>query len=126
MGGALRKDQLPAFRPQPIYGPMRRLTFLLAAFALLFAPLAMIGGGAATAHAPAASSAMDHCAGMDGSSSDQPAMGIDCLIACAAIPALPPRIEGRMVAPAPVAVPAPIVAGTGLDPEAETPPPRVS
>lgn len=126
MGGALRKGQLPAFRRQPIYRPMRRLTFLLAAFALLMAPLAMIGGGAAMAHAPAASSAMDHCAGMDGSSPDQPAAGIDCLIACAAIPALSPRIEGRVVAPAPLPISPPAVAGSGLDPEAETPPPRIS
>ena len=112
---------------------MKRLFQLLLAFAMLLAPLTMVGGGAAMAmpHGAAPEMAMDHCAGMDAPSKDQPskdqpAADVDCLMTCAAVPPLVARLEAQLIAPAPLPPFVPAAAPRGLDPEAETPPPRFS
>lgn len=107
---------------------MKRLVFLLAALAVLLAPLTMIGGGAAMAmsHGMAAEAGMDHCAGMDEPSKDQPRGDIECMMACAAIAPLASRFEARLMAPAPLPRVLAATEARGLDPEAETPPPRSS
>jgi hypothetical protein len=107
---------------------MKRLFQLLLAFAMLLAPLTMVGGGAAMAmpHGPTPEMAMDHCAGMDAPSKDQPTADIDCMMTCAAVPPLVPRLEAQLIAPATLPHFAPAAAPRGLDPEAETPPPRFS
>lgn len=107
---------------------MKRLFRLLLVFAMLLAPLTMVGGGGAMAmnHDTGASMAMDHCAGMDQPSPDRPDVNIDCMMTCAAVPPLVPSVEAQAMAPAPIPHSAPATARHGLDPEAETPPPRVS
>lgn len=114
-----------------------RLTSLLAALALLFAPIVMIGGAgtamAASHHSGSAAMAdpmAAHCAEMEGDgdhkSPDKSRADISCMVSCAMIPALPPRLavavpQARVLP----ALPASTSAGS-LDPEAETPPPRFS
>lgn len=102
-------------------GLLKWLTLL----ALLFAPLAMIGGSPAAAHARPA--VAGHCAEAEKPVEAPPSAPADCMIACAGC--LPtqggtlsglPRLE-------PAAQPAPIAFRIrGLHPEAATPPPRTS
>ena len=75
----------------------------------------------------AAMATMVHCKDMDGKSKDEPCRSADCLVACAAIPAIPAvggalephaLVHGLLQQPALVSVP------HGLVPEAATPPPR--
>lgn len=70
---------------------------------------------------------MAHCKDMDGKSKDEPCRPGDCLVACAAVSAIPPvggalephaLVHGLLPQPALVSVP------HGLVPEAATPPPR--
>lgn len=105
---------------------LARLSALLAAIALFFAPLAM-QSGAAMAMQPAAHSgmAMEHC-DEDSPADTAPMSKADCAAACAAIPALHARIDSPQAAPRLIAVPLPAVRFTGLAAEAETPPPRTS
>ena len=106
---------------------MRRLFPLLLALAMLLAPLTMLGGGAATAMPHDTMASMDHCAGMDEPSQDRPGADIDCMMVCAAVPPpLAPRLDSHTVAPAALPHFAVATAPHGLDPEAETPPPRFS
>lgn len=101
------------------------LTRWLILVALLFAPLAMIGGSPAAAHARPA--AAGHCAEDGAPAEAPPAAPADCMIACAgclptqggALAALP-RLEAA-ARPAPLAY-----CLRGLHPEAATPPPRFS
>jgi hypothetical protein len=110
-------------------GLLRILTLL----ALLLAPLTMIGGHAAmaapapaTAHQMDMATAPDHCAGMNPGSKARPGSGIDCTIACAALPAIGAPFPVPLLFPA-LAEPAPrIAARVGIVPEAATPPPRFS
>lgn len=102
-------------------GLFRWLTLL----ALLVAPLAMIGGGAATAHVQTV--AAGHCAEAEKPAEAPTPAPADCMIACAGcLPAQAgalsagPRLEAA-ARPAPLAYRLP-----GLHPEAATPPPRSS
>ena len=113
-----------------------RLWRILTIFALLLAPLSMVGGHAGMAMpAPAATSVMDHgqagspaghCADMDQDQSGQTSPSIDCMIACSAVPAAEfvvashPAVHGVMQTGA--------LAGLhpGLHPESDPPPPRLS
>lgn len=114
---------------------LRFLTLLALLLALLLAPLTMIGGHvamAAPAPAPAATHHMDmamapdHCAGMNPESKARPGAGIDCTIACAALPAIGDTFPIPLAFPA-VAEPAQRSADrNGIVPEAATPPPRFS
>ncbi|HVQ07522.1 MAG TPA: hypothetical protein VMS43_03720 [Allosphingosinicella sp.] len=108
---------------------MIRILRLLLLAALMLAPAGRIGMAEAAA-APAAASG--HCADMPrheparAPASDE-RMAVDCMIACAALGALP----APFVAPASVAAnPPPIAASfpdpTGISPEAEPRPPRSS
>lgn len=105
----------------------------LTILALLFAPLAMMGGHAAMAAPVAAGMDMgdmqadssDHCAGMEGKDDGQPA-SIDCMIACSAIPSLgselgvQPAMDGMAQA---IALHDHL---RGLHPASDPPPPRFS
>lgn len=116
---------------------LSRLLSFLAAFAMLVAPLGMVCDSAAIAAPPAqqdmaahAAMATDHCADANAAphkgSSDAPSPKLHCMMACAA---LPPAI-GAVAAEPMLAAARPDFAfpafGIGLDPEAETPPPRFS
>src|SRR3546814_20706664 len=95
---------------------------------MLLAPLTMVGGGAAMAmpHDMATEAGMDHCAGMDEPSKDQPRGDIECMMACEAIPPLASRFEARLKASAPL--PRAFVATEARrpHPDAAPPPPPTS
>lgn len=115
---------------------LNRFFSFLAAFAMLVAPLGMVCDSPAMAAAPAhqemaahAAMASDHCADANtapyNSSKDSSSPNLHCMMACAALPPLAGAVaaEPKLAAARPdFAVPA---FGIGLDPEAETPPPRL-
>lgn len=104
----------------------RVLSQLLLILALLFSPSAMIGGVAA-AHgaAPAAAALPSHCAEQPGEGSRKhSAEGIDCAIACAALPASLPAANLAQLMPERASRAAEPVVLVGLAPESDTPPPR--
>lgn len=106
---------------------VRRFLHYLAIAALLLMPLGMTGGKAmAIVHSAPAAAAMDHCGGAN-KSSHHSAPDVDCMAACAAIPAAG---NGDIAAPIPFPAaiePSPVVSlGKGLGPEAAIPPPRFS
>lgn len=116
---------------------LNRLLSFLAALAMLMAPLGMICDSPAMAAMPAGqpmaghdAMAANHCAEADAaapkSSKDAPSPNLHCMMACAALPPVAGAVaaEAVLVAARPD-FPAPPF-GTGLDPEAETPPPRFS
>ena len=94
------------------------------------APSGQIAGHQMAGHqmaGDAAMATMSHCKDMDGKSKDEPCRSADCLVTCAAIPAiaavggaLEPHalVHGLLQQPALASVP------HGLVPEAATPPPR--
>jgi hypothetical protein len=98
-----------------------RLLQCLTCLALLLAPLSMIGAAPAMARSvPAAG----HCADMERPSKTPPSAPIDCMIACAGLPAQGCTIAVRPAVPA-IAEPQPLASRLhGLHPEAATPPPR--
>lgn len=102
-------------------GLFRWLTLL----ALLFAPLAMIGGGPAMAHDQVV--AAGQCADSDKPAEAPASAPVDCMIACAGCLSNPGgRVEARLPLEA-AEEPAPVAFGLhGLHPEAATPPPRSS
>jgi hypothetical protein len=130
--GPRRRSASVASRTRRAYhGPMlaRRLFQSLMMAALLLMPFGMIGG-MATAHAlPVATTVatMDHCGGADKAPQHHSSSNIDCMAACAAIPATG---DGDIAAPIPfpaVVDPSPDASlGKGLGPEAAIPPPRIS
>lgn len=107
---------------------MQRLLSLFLALALLIVPTGMISGAAAahadTPHATMASSDCHDSAPAPEKRSKGAGMSAECALACAALPAVPARLE----APAALApVVHPIVALHGLadaGPESLDPPPR--
>ncbi|WP_129791345.1 hypothetical protein [Sphingosinicella sp. CPCC 101087] len=106
----------------------RYLLSIIALFALLVAPIGMIGGTAMAMphHQPQAAAV--HCAGAPAPDhrGDEDRTAIDCMIACAGVPAIPPSAPSA-VAPAAVSPDeAPLRSLHGLQPEAATPPPRFS
>ena len=113
-------------------GMLRILSSLLIAFALLLTPFTMIGGSSAEAHAamPQGASAASHCMdeGKAAPASDKhgPGMKAGCAIACAAMPAAGP-VPGEQLPPqaiSPVSLSQQSLAG--IQPEGETPPPRIT
>jgi hypothetical protein len=108
----------------------RLLSTFLAAIVLLFAPLAMAGGGGmAMANTSAAemTAAGGHCADTEMPASDTKAdMKSGCATTCAAFPAVQPAMAGRADSPKVKNVMAgqPVLAG--VFPEGETPPPRMT
>jgi hypothetical protein len=110
-----------------------RLVRILTILAMLVAPLGMMGGHAAMAMPVSAQPAMDHmaamspggsCADMDKQPEDQSGPGIDCMIACSAVPSAEGGIAGHPLAAADVQPPPPSEAASGLHPESDPPPPR--
>lgn len=112
---------------------LRACLRLLLLAALLLAPLGRIG--VAQAMAAPGGMTMAHCADMPAPASghhrqapnrDEGKMAVDCMIACAAMATAP----APFVAPAPAAVALPIPSLssslTGIQPEADPPPPRFS
>ena len=106
---------------------LRFLSTLFTALALLASPLAMVGGGVAMAHVRPMETMVSsgHCSESKLPSSDHKSdIQINCLTACAGIPAVEPVV---MEAVPPVRAAA-VAAGhrtlTGVRPEGETPPPR--
>ena len=110
---------------------MRLLRFLTL-IALLVAPVGMMSGHAAMAmsratidgHHMAATTAPDHCAGMDQPSKKSSDGSIDCTISCSALPTADPQIAAHPLAAA--SVPHVLLSESvhGLQPEADPPPPR--
>ena len=112
-----------------------RLLRLCMMFAMLFAPLGMIGDHAAMATRTAAVAGTDHgammratndCPGDEAPSRDLPASSVDCTIACSVLPGAETGIAARPK-PAVMAPAAPPATGlAGLHPESDPPPPRFS
>gem|GEM_PF-3111321 len=107
---------------------LRRLLPLLIVIALAIAPFGRMGMAEARAMPKDMSSAMAfHCAGQPMPEGDKGGrVGIDCMIACAAMaPAATPPLS-----PPPPTAAVPIAARTlaldGIHPEADPPPPRFS
>ena len=107
-------------------GWMRRIVLsLLAAIALLAVPFGMIGG-MATAHVAGSSvSATADCHQPAPGKSEAPkgpGMSAECALACAALPAAPPRVEApsRLALVVHQSVPLPRFAGAA--PESDDPP----
>jgi hypothetical protein len=74
-----------------------------------------------------ATATMAHCKDMDGESKDEPCRSADCLVACAAVPAIPAvggGLEPHALVHRLVEQPALVSVPRGLVPEAATPPPR--
>ena len=120
---------------------LTRLIRFLTIFAVMFAPLGMIGAApamAGTGHQMmghtmpahemnASMAAMAHCKDMDKKSEGQPCGSGDCVKACAAVPAIPAmggQLEPHALAHGPQLLPALVSVPHGLVPEAATPPPR--
>ena len=108
---------------------LRRLLPLLALIALLVAPFGRMAAAEASAmpHHGAAAPAASHCPDMpapDGGDGSQ--SSIDCMIACAAVTAA----DAPALAPAPpsraVTAIRRVVRFSGLNPQADPPPPRLS
>lgn len=115
---------LPIFRRVSI----TRLLSILAILALIAAPVAMLGGGTAMAASQTQSvGATDHCSGVhEDNDRRQPAASHDCVMTCSAIaPAAEPIAKKTAALPA-VHHPLPFAAFEGVEPQAETPPPRFS
>ena len=114
---------------------LRACLRLLLFAALLLAPLGRIGVAQAMAAPSAAGMNMAHCAGMPAPAAgheqkapgpDGERMAVDCMIACAAMTPAPASFEmpAPMVGALPIATLLPSL--TGIWPEADPPPPRVS
>ena len=106
-----------------------RLTRFLTLLALLLAPLGMVRAHAAMAIPADASASAHHggadpCGGMDRPAGQQPSSGIDCGIACSAMPSGDSEIAAHPMVAA--AVPTALLAADlhGLHPESDPPPPR--
>jgi hypothetical protein len=106
----------------------RFLLSIAALFALIVAPIGMVGGAAVAMghHQPQA--AAGHCAGSPASDhrGDSDRTAIDCMIACAGLPAIPPSTLAAMAPAAADPEQVPPAFLHGLRPEAATPPPRIS
>ena len=117
-----------SYNPRTMF---RLLSSFLMVLALLVAPLSMLGGGQAMAHAaPTDTGAMaSHCSdnGTHQSAPDKqsPAMSVSCAIACATMVGDAPRMADA----APVVLQRPVSSASapllGITPEGESPPPRI-
>lgn len=117
--------------------PLKHLFRLLTLFALLIAPLNMLGDKAeAMAATPKAEAmASGHCAGMSELHEKSPDKQfpsrsvecmLDCMMLCSGMPTMSPRLA-EPVAPPPMAMPAFVpTLDQGLSPQAEPRPPQFS
>lgn len=104
---------------------LRFLFSLLALLALLAAPLGMRGGAAmAMPHDSAA--AAGHCDGMTPNQESGDTASVNCVMACAALPAVAPDSPAEVALAADTPAAALLVSLHGMRPEAATPPPRKS
>ena len=124
-----------AFPLYPGAMTLRACVRLLLLAALMLAPLGRLGVAQAMAATPAAGMAIAHCADMPAPASghhqkmpapDGERAMVNCMAACAAM-APPPAL---VVAPPPPAAALPVLSFlaslSGIQPEADPPPPRIS
>lgn len=106
---------------------VRLLSSLLIAIAMLFSPLVMTSGaGMAMPHAAAAATTTDHCAGEESPVGDDKApVKASCASACAAFPAMAPVASEHPLARDEDAEDRGSQLLAGVQPEGETPPPRI-
>jgi hypothetical protein len=100
-----------------------RLLRLLILVAMALTPLRMTG--VAPAMARPATAAMHHCVDPPAPADHRPASQIDCMIACAALPATD-LVLAAVALPAVLQRPSPIAFAPGIAPGADPPPPRIS
>jgi hypothetical protein len=104
---------------------MLRILYSLTALALVFSPLGM-SLGMAKAHAPEAVMADGHCGDSPAPADEGSKAMLDCMGICSAISTADNISVARNALPA-AAIDAPTLAAlSGLNPESEPPPPRVS
>ncbi len=103
-----------------------RILSMLLFLALLLAPLRMVRGEATAMphHGPAM--AMEHCAPDADPDEGQPLSKANCMMACAALPAVPALLAERLALTGGADRPLPVREIQGLAPEAATPPPRMA
>ena len=128
--GTLARAALPAYLRGMTAARLLRLLILLS---MLLMPLRMTGVAPAMAAAPDAdmpamthaAGATTHCADDDASpEKDRPAR-VDCMVACAVLPAFSQIFEAAPRAPA-ISHPLPVKLAVGIAPGADPPPPRSS
>jgi len=112
---------------------IKQLVRFLTLLALLLAPFGMLGGPAAAAQTGSGEvqAGSGHCAEMaadhaPAQTPEAPARDIECMMACACMPPLAPGLSApplRGEAPQPTL---PSLILSGLSPQAEPPPPRLS
>lgn len=115
---------------------LTRLWRVLTILAVLFAPLSMMSGHAAMAMpSPPPAAVMDHgqagspvghCADMDQDQTGQTSPSIDCMIACAAVPAAEVEVASHPAVHGVMQVGRLASLHRGLHPESDPPPPRLS
>ena len=108
---------------------MRRILPLLTLVALLLAPFGRMAAAEASAmphHGDRAAAASGHCDGMPAQGEGRPDRAIDCMIACAALASAEAPTAAAAPALAPMPEPAAARQFSGIDPEADPPPPRFS
>ena len=107
---------------------MLRFLYSLIALALVLSPLGMPQGGMAMAHAPAAASAMaeGHCGDSQAPAEKGSKAMLDCMGICSAIAGADVGDAARDALPAAVVQATILAALSGLHPESELPPPRIS
>jgi hypothetical protein len=106
---------------------VKRLLPLLILAALALAPFGRIGAAEASSRHQSAMQMPGHCAGESAPADERDAgAGIDCMIACAGVASA----AAPFLAPMPLAEPVPHapvpLTATGIRPEFEPPPPRLS
>ncbi|WP_146193548.1 hypothetical protein [Sphingosinicella humi] len=132
----LRHRNQPTFiasssaKPYLAANMFRFLASLLVALGLMFAPVAMAHGQAMAAphsSAPAMVKIKDGAGKHSPSSSHRSGMDISCAITCAAaVPAAEPMVSDRIAPPRAELTPAGFQKLIGIQPEGETPPPRIT
>lgn len=105
-----------------------RLLSILAVLALLVAPMAMLGSGAAIAgQMPQMAMNADHCSGTSGEhDKQQPMASHNCVMTCAAIAPAVESAEEKPEGGLAVHHALPLAAFYGIEPKTEIPPPRFS
>lgn len=104
---------------------LSRLLPLLGLFAVLLAPLGMLGSHAAMAM-PKQAASSGNCSEQQSEHSSGERATIDCAIACTALPSHEPLLPPAQIVAAAVPAANPILSLQGMRPEAATPPPRYS
>lgn len=104
---------------------MRRLLPLLVLLALLVAPYGRMQAQAATAHHAAPMAAAGHCEPAPAKAPTPTHHGsIDCMIACAGMPAVESALAGPPLPPVTAMIAPPAAMLDGILPQFDPPPPR--